>query len=106
MKTNVSKKQNVKHEQSNLDLETNARLLYDIIRKRKALEKKELELKEYFKGLLEDESKIECADFIIYKTYGHRTDLDKAKLKYVLGPNYKLYEIITNYTKLEIKKME
>jgi len=85
---------------------TKARELFNIIEKRKAAEKKEKALKEYFKSKCEGDQVIKIGAHIITLTDKERSSLDKKQLIADHGEEFvNDYEYITTYTVLDIKRV-
>jgi len=81
-----------------------AQELFDLIEARKEIEKKERELKDYFKAM--GEVAIKANDILITLTEKERTNLDKLALTAFLGPDkIHEFETVTEYVQVDVKKV-
>lgn len=81
-----------------------AKELSELIDKRKKLEKREKELKNFFKSLLLDSNAMQIGDFVLTLDDCKRSSFDNDLLKDLLGPKIDDYKKVTHYKKLDIKK--
>lgn len=89
--------------QSN-DRISKAKELYKLAEERKAIEKREAELKEFFKGLL-TKGVIEADEYAVVIEECERTGLDRPALEAEFGAaKIKKFEKVTEYTKVTVKK--
>lgn len=79
----------------------NATALLDIIEQRKELEKKEKELKDYFK-LLTPEGIIEAGKIVVMIKLKSRTGLDRSALVKELGDKIHDFEVTTEYKEVTV----
>ncbi len=78
--------------------------LSHVIAERRTLEKRETELKDYFKNKINDFGVIRVGDVIIVLSECERESLDRKALETELGVDrVKEFVNITTYTKLEVK---
>lgn len=83
----------------------NAVLLMAIIEQRRIAEKKEKELKEFFRAEAQGEGSILAGDILITFSNEERAILDKKSLITAFGENViKQFERITEYIKIDVKK--
>ena len=81
-----------------------AQELFNLIEARKEIEKKERELKDYFKAM--GEVAIKANDILITLTEKERTNLDKLALTAFLGPDkIHEFETVTEYVKVDVKRV-
>jgi hypothetical protein len=79
--------------------------LATLIELRREAERREKELKDYFKELIgEAEATVQIGAYILVLSECTRTDLDKKALMVAMGDRIKDFEKQTSYTKLEVKK--
>ncbi len=75
--------------------------LKDLLEDLKQMQKREKELKEYFKNKLDGVAK--CGDILICIDEKNRTSLDKKELQTLLGDKIKEYEKTTTYKTISLK---
>lgn len=81
-----------------------AQELFNLIEARKEIEKKERELKDYFKAM--GEVAIKANDILITLTEKERTNLDKLALTAFLGPDkIHEFETVTEYVQVDVKRV-
>jgi hypothetical protein len=81
-----------------------AQELFNLIEARKEIEKKERELKDYFKAM--GEVAIKANDILITLTEKERTNLDKLALTAFLGiDKLSEFETTTHYQQVDVKKV-
>ena len=79
--------------------------LFDLIEKRKEIERKETALKAHFKNLLGESKSLMVGGYFISLSERLRTDLDKEKLRTELGSRLSEFEKISSYNVLDLKKV-
>ena len=82
-----------------------ARELAKVIEIRKIAEKKESELKDYFKDELKEDNAIQAGDVLIIAKERERKGLDRKELFNVFGEEMMAkFETVTTYTQIEVIK--
>jgi len=82
-----------------------AQQLFELIEKRKEIEKAEAKLKEHFKTRLSTERPYQIGIFMFFLTERSRTDLDKERLRGELGSRYSDFEKVSTYNVMDLKKV-
>ncbi len=81
----------------------NAKTLFSLIEKRREIEAKEKELKEFFKGHLDGQDGVlKAGDFLVTIETKERKDLDRAALKDHLGDRFGEFQKIGTYQTVAI----
>ena len=80
-----------------------AQKLLEIIELRRELEKKEKELKTFFKTMLESEVAIDCNGILVTVEERTRKSLDKKELSKIV--EIEKFEKVTTYKQLNVKKV-
>lgn len=90
---------------TNKDVLEKAIRLMQVIDRRKAFEKEEKELKDFFKTHLEEaqESSLLAGKILILISEKERTSLDRDALTKVMGEDIRKFEKVTTYKQVDIK---
>ena len=84
--------------------DTRARQLFEIIAMRKELEKKEKDLKDYFRQKLMLTDACNVGEYVVTSSERERTDIDRDGLKLLLGESLRAYEKKTKYSIIDVKR--
>ncbi len=77
--------------------------LFELIEARKEIERKERELKDYFKAM--GEAAIKANDILITLTEKERTNLDRKALQAFMGDKLVEFETTTEYVQVDVKRV-
>lgn len=79
--------------------------LFKLVQERKDLEKRESELKMYFKTKYPTENALKLADIVVNLTEKERTNIDKTAIQLFLGiDKFKSFEVVSTYVQVDVRK--